>query len=232
MATSDILIVEDDQDILDLLAYHFRVSGDFSITLTENGEEAMRHIKRKLPDLILLDLMLPGIDGYQLCRQLKNDPRTAATPIIMLTARGEEADRIIGLELGADDYVVKPFSPRELLLRTRAILRRAGESEREAKPPNHGWQRHGLAIDPSRHAVFVDKERVDLTATEFKLLWMLASNAGRVMTRGQLLDKVWGYRFDGYARTVDTHIHHVRHKIGAYARWIETIRGVGYRFRE
>jgi two-component system phosphate regulon response regulator PhoB len=232
MATSDILIVEDDRDILELLAYHFRNRGEFSVTLAVDGEEALRLIGRELPDLILLDLMLPGMDGFQICRQLKSDPRTAAIPIIMLTARGEEADRIVGLELGADDYVVKPFSPRELLLRVRAILRRAEEAKSPGNKPPNGWKRHGLTIDPTRHAVFVDKERVDLTATEFKLLWMLAANAGRVLTRNQLLDKVWGYRFDGYARTVDTHIHHVRHKIGAYARWIETIRGVGYRFRE
>jgi DNA-binding response OmpR family regulator len=172
--------------------------------------------------------MLPGLDGFEVCRELKRSPTTKNIPVLMLTARGEEVDRIVGLELGADDYVVKPFSPRELILRVRAILRRFEPEE----PAMGRWQRNGLTVDFESHRVRVDSQETILTATEFRLLAELIRNLGKVLTRDQLLDKVWGYQFDGYARTVDTHIRRLRQKIGPYAEWIETVRGVGYRLRD
>jgi two-component system phosphate regulon response regulator PhoB len=172
--------------------------------------------------------MLPGLDGFEVCKELKRSPTTKNIPVLMLTARGEEVDRIVGLELGADDYVVKPFSPRELVLRVRAILRRFSPEE----SPVTRWQRNGLGVDYESHRVTVDNQETILTATEFRLLAELIRNLGKVLTRDQLLDKVWGYQFDGYARTVDTHIRRLRQKIGPYAEWIETVRGVGYRFRD
>jgi DNA-binding response OmpR family regulator len=171
--------------------------------------------------------MLPGLDGFEVCKELKRSPATKNIPVLMLTARGEEVDRIVGLELGADDYVVKPFSPRELVLRVRAILRRFAAEE----PVVTGWQRNGLGIDFESHRVLVDNQETILTATEFRLLAELIRNLGKVLTRNQLLDKVWGYQFEGYARTVDTHVRRLRQKLGPYADWIETVRGVGYRFR-
>lgn len=222
-----ILIVEDDGDILKLLTYHLR-SGGFEVATSQNGTKALEMVRSQLPDLILLDLMLPGLDGFEVCKEIKRDVKTASIPVIMLTARGDEVDRVVGLELGADDYVVKPFSPRELVLRVRAVLRRSGAVESSDESV---WKKDGLVIDPESHQVGVDGENVELTATEFKLLLELARNQGKVQTRDHLLDKVWGYQFEGYARTVDTHIRRLRQKLGPYAEWVETIRGVGYRFR-
>jgi two-component system phosphate regulon response regulator PhoB len=194
----------------------------------QDGYEALSLAKKHLPQLVILDLMLPGLDGFEVCKELKRSPTTKNIPVLMLTARGEEVDRIVGLELGADDYVVKPFSPRELVLRVRAILRRFSPEE----SPVTRWQRNGLGVDYESHRVTVDNQETILTATEFRLLAELIRNLGKVLTRDQLLDKVWGYQFDGYARTVDTHIRRLRQKIGPYAEWIETVRGVGYRFRD
>jgi two-component system, OmpR family, phosphate regulon response regulator PhoB len=172
--------------------------------------------------------MLPGMDGKDVCRALKANPLTQSIPTLMLTAKVEEMDRVIGFELGADDYVTKPFSPRELVLRVKAILRRKeAPSEGEKK-----IQIGDLLIDVDRHQVFIKKNSVQLTSTEFKLLLELASKRGRVQTREQLLDKVWGYTYEGYARTVDTHIRRLREKLGPLGNSIETLRGVGYRFRE
>ncbi len=172
--------------------------------------------------------MLPGMDGKDLCRALKADPLTQSIPVLMLTARSEEMDRVIGFELGADDYVTKPFSPRELVLRVKAILRR------KVAPPEgeRVIEIDDLRIDVDRHQVFLQKKPLHLTSTEFKLLVELVSNKGRVQTRERLLDKVWGYTYEGYARTVDTHIRRLREKLGKKGDWIETLRGVGYRFRE
>jgi two-component system phosphate regulon response regulator PhoB len=227
MEKSKILVVEDEIDILQLVAHNLK-SAEFNVLTAQDGYEALSLAKKHLPELVILDLMLPGLDGFEVCKELKRSPTTRSIPVLMLTARGEEVDRIVGLELGADDYVVKPFSPRELILRVRAILRRFAPEE----PATARWQRNGLAVDLEAHRVMVDNEEAILTATEFRLLAELIRNLGKVLTRDQLLDKVWGYQFDGYARTVDTHVRRLRQKLGPYAEWIETVRGVGYRFRD
>jgi DNA-binding response OmpR family regulator len=227
MTKSVILVVEDDTDILRLVTYNLK-SAEFEVLTAQDGYGALSLAKKHLPQLVILDLMLPGLDGFEVCKELKRSPATKNIPILMLTARGEEMDRVVGLELGADDYVVKPFSPRELVLRVRAILRRFAPEEL----PMTGWQRNGLGVRFDSHRVTIDNQETILTATEFRLLAELIRNLGKVLTRDQLLDKVWGYQFDGYARTVDTHIRRLRQKIGPYAEWIETVRGVGYRFRD
>ncbi|MGC8490178.1 MAG: response regulator [Syntrophobacteraceae bacterium] len=226
MNRSKILVVEDDEDIAQLLALTMKKAG-FEVAVSENGQEALHLIRRHPPDLLLLDLMIPGVDGFEVCREIKRDPRTAEVPVLILTARGEEIDRIIGLELGADDYVVKPFSPRELLLRVRAILRRSGQEYH----PRALFNKSGMEIDFEGHRISIEGEEIVLTATEFKLLAELINNQGKVLNREQLLDRVWGYHFEGYARTVDTHIRRLRQKLLGCADWIETVRGVGYRFR-
>lgn len=193
-----------------------------------DGPSGMEEAKKNRPNLIILDLMLPGMDGKEICRALKSNPLTQSIPILMLTAKTEEIDRVIGFELGADDYVTKPFSPRELVLRVKAILRRREVSQEGGKIIQIGE----LLIDVDRHHVSIKKSPVQLTSTEFKLLLELASKRGRVQTREHLLDKVWGYTYEGYARTVDTHIRRLREKLGPFGDYIETLRGVGYRFRE
>ena len=226
MNQSKILVVEDDHDIAQLLAITMKKAG-YEVAVTENGYEALNSIRRHPPDLVILDLMIPGIDGFEVCKEMKRDPKTGAVPVLIVTARGEEIDRIIGLELGADDYVVKPFSPRELLLRVRAILRRAGQEYHPAAM----FKQEGLEIDSEGHRVRLNGQEIILTATEFKLLSELANSQGKVLNREQLLDRVWGYHFEGYARTVDTHIRRLRQKLLTCADWIETVRGVGYRFK-
>jgi two-component system phosphate regulon response regulator PhoB len=226
MAKISILIVEDDPDILELLAYNFRAGG-YDVRTCETGTEAIDMAGERPPDLVLLDLMIPEVDGLEVCRRLKTNPAMKNIPVIMLTAKGDEVDRIVGLELGADDYVVKPFSPRELMLRARAVLRRA-----TAEPAAETlWQAEGLRVDFEAHKVTVDGEEVFLTATEFKLLEELIRHRGKVQTRDQLLEKAWGYQFEGYARTVDTHVRRLRQKLGDYSHWVETVRGVGYRLQ-
>ncbi len=180
-----------------------------------------------LPDRVVLDVMLPGIGGFDVCARLKSQTTTAAIPILILTARGEEVDRIVGLTLEADDYVVKPFSVRELILRIRAILRRGKRAE-----GGTGMQRGELFLDNDAHRVTIDKKELSLTATEFRLLEDLMRHAGTVRTREQLLTAVWGYSFEGYARTVDTHIRRLRAKLGQEAASLETVRGVGYRLKK
>lgn len=226
MNRSKILVVEDDHDIAQLLALTMKKAG-FEVAVSENGYDALNAIRRHPPDLLILDLMIPGIDGFEVCREIKREPRTASVAVLILTARGEEIDRIIGLELGADDYVVKPFSPRELLLRVRAILRRSGHDHL----PKAVFNESGMEIDFEGHRLSIEGEEIVLTATEFKLLSELINNRGKVLNREQLLDRVWGYHFEGYARTVDTHIRRLRQKLLSCADWIETVRGVGYRFR-
>jgi len=227
MSKETILIVEDDEDILQLLEFNFESAG-FEVSTSMDGREGLAMAKRLRPDMVLLDLMLPGMDGFDICKELKRDAETSAIPVIMLTARSEEVDRIVGLELGADDYVVKPFSFRELMLRVRAVLRRAGGPA----PLRSTLQREGLTVDLETHKVFADEEEITLTATEFKLLAELIKTSPRVRTRDQLLTTVWGYEFEGYARTVDTHVRRLRQKLGDHAPLIETVRGVGYRFKE
>ncbi len=222
-----VLVIEDDEDILQLLTFNLENAG-YEVVAATDGYEGLTQARRRQPGLIILDIMLPSMDGFEVCKELKRKPDTASIPVIMLTARGEEVDRIVGLELGADDYVVKPFSPREFLLRVKAIMKRVrpGEAQR-AK-----WQKDTLAIDLEAHRVEVEGEEVQLTATEFKLLAELVKRQGRVQTRDQLLNTVWGYEFEGYARTVDTHVRRLRQKLGPYAKFVETVRGVGYRFKE
>lgn len=227
MGKTNILVVEDEADILQLLKYTAETA-DFEVSTAQDGYEALSLARKQLPALILLDLMIPGLDGFEVCKELKRSNETKHIPIIMLTAKGEEIDRIVGFELGADDYVVKPFSPRELILRIRAVLRRFGSDESAEMV----WQEEGLRIDLGAHKVTVNNEEVILTATEFKLLIELIRSRGKVQTRDQLLDRVWGYQFDGYARTVDTHVRRLRQKLAQYSDWVETVRGVGYRFRD
>lgn len=229
MTKEKILVVEDDEDILQLLTFTFESAG-FDVRTASNGRDGLARAMDFRPDLIVLDLMLPGMSGLEVCKELRRLPEVASIPVIMLTARGEEMDRIVGLELGADDYLVKPFSPRELVLRIHAILRRTLGVEDTAQRAH--LRMDGLIIDTDAHRVEIDGEEAQLTATEFKLLTELLKNKGRVRTRDQLLNTVWGYEFEGYARTVDTHVRRLRQKIGDYAAYIETIRGVGYRFKD
>ena len=222
-----ILVVEDEPDILNLVSYHLEQSG-FSVVSAEDGEQALSAIEQDMVGLVILDLMLPGISGLEVCRLLKQSPRTKDIPVLMLTARAEEVDRIVGLELGADDYLVKPFSPRELVLRIRAILRRIySRDETETAQIVAG----SLAIDLVGCQVQLGSDIIELTATEFKLLTTLAQRRGRVQSREELLKVVWGYEYIGYRRTVDTHIRRLREKLGTAAELVETVRGMGYRFR-
>ena len=220
-----ILVIEDENDIRQLLRFNLEREG-FAVLEAADGLGGLHMATSELPDLVVLDLMLPGMDGCDVCRRLKAQPVTAAIPVLMLTARGEEVDRIVGLTLGADDYVVKPFSVRELVLRIRAILRRGSR-------PGTGTAlgRGALLLDVEAHRVTLDGQEVALTATEFRLLEDLMRHAGAVRTREQLLNAVWGYSFEGYARTVDTHVRRLRAKLGEEAAALETVRGVGYRLR-
>ncbi|MDR0466646.1 MAG: response regulator transcription factor [Deltaproteobacteria bacterium] len=225
MGRQKILLIEDEADIRELLAFNLQKEG-FATLEAGDGRVGLEMASRHAPVLILLDLMLPGMDGLTVCRELERNPATASIPLIMLTAKGEEMDRVVGLELGADDYVVKPFSVRELILRIRNILKRQAQAAGSA-----GLSLHGVTVNQSAHKASVNGENVDLTATEFRLLGTLMRHAGQVLTREQLLNGVWGYQFEGYARTVDTHVRRLRSKLGAAAEVVETVRGVGYRFR-
>lgn len=226
MSKDTILVVEDEEDIRQLLVFHLDREG-YATLEAGDGKTGLELARSREPALVLLDVMLPVMDGFAVCKELERDPQTSSIPVIMLTARGEEVDRILGLELGADDYVVKPFSARELLLRVRAILRR----QRSARD-RPGLARGAIRLDPAGHRTRVGDCEVDLTATEFRLLEDLMRNAGRVRTREQLLNGVWGYQFEGYARTVDTHVRRLRAKLGDAGDLIETVRGVGYRCKE
>lgn len=225
MNTASILIVEDDNDIASLLEYAFAGSG-FSATRRDSGEAALETLRKQPVDLVVLDVMLPGIDGMDVLKAIRRDPRLAGTAVIMLTARGEEMDRVVGLELGADDYVVKPFSVRELVLRAKGLLGRS-----RAKEESPLLASGPLQVDLAAHRAMVDGADIDLTATEFKLLTELMRHQGQALDRDRLLAAVWGYTFDGYARTVDTHMRRLRQKLGTASDMIETLRGVGYRFK-
>ena len=223
---SDVLVVEDEPDIRNLIVHHLARDG-FRCRTAATGAEALTRVRAAVPDLVVLDLMLPEMSGLEVCRRLRGDPATAAVPIIMLTAKADEVDRIVGLELGADDYVAKPFSPKELVARVRAVLRRARPGE-AGRPLSAG----GVSLDAARHVVTVDGRPVELTPKEFDLLHALLEAAGRVLSREHLLNRVWGYsRADEIeSRTVDVHIRRLRAKLGAEERRITTIKGVGYRF--
>ena len=223
-----ILVVDDEPDALELIEYNLRSAG-YQVFTASNGNCALELARRHLPDLLVLDLMLPEISGIEVCKTLRRNPDTADVPILMLTAKAEEIDRIIGLEVGADDYVTKPFSPRELILRIKNILRRGGQGD-EKKPAV--IKILDLVIDPERHEVIYNDLKIILTATEFKLLYILAARQGRIQSRERLLEDVWEYEADVYIRTVDTHMRRLRKKLGNAAVYIETVRGVGYRFIE
>lgn len=226
MARERILLIEDEPDIAEVLQYNLQKEG-FEVEAARRGDSGLEAVRREAPDLVLLDLMLPGMDGLEVTRILKRDAATSRLPIVMLTARGEEVDRIVGLELGADDYISKPFSPREVVLRVKAVLRRLQQEEAASDHLEVG----GIRIDVAGHQLRVRGREVPLTATEFRLLRLLLERVGRVQTRGQLLSDVWGYAEDIDSRTVDTHIRRLRRKLGPEADRIETVIGVGYRLR-
>jgi two-component system phosphate regulon response regulator PhoB len=220
-----ILLVDDEKDVVDLLSFNLKNAG-FHVVTAYQGEDALARIKSDLPSLILLDLMLPGIDGIEICKRLKRDTATAQIPVIMLTAKGDEVDKVLGLELGADDYITKPFSPREVVLRVKSVLRRAKGEEKASDFLNS----KRIKVDIPRHHAAVDGRGIELTATEFKLLVLLMKRRGRVQSRDRLLNDVWDYEAAIDTRTVDTHVRRLREKLGAAADEIETVRGVGYRF--
>jgi len=226
MGERRIYVVEDEPDIAEVLKFNLEKSG-FEVELFRRGDAALEAIRTRAPDLIVLDLMLPGLDGLEITRLLKREGATAAIPLVMLTAKAEEVDRIVGLELGADDYIPKPFSPREVVLRIKAVLRRrSGEDSPEEK-----LDAGPIRLDAAAHRVEVRGDEIQLTATEFRLLKVLLERRGRVQTRSRLLSDVWGYAEDVDSRTVDTHVRRLRRKLGTEADRIETVIGVGYRLR-
>jgi two-component system phosphate regulon response regulator PhoB len=222
-----ILVVDDEPDILELVRLNLTQAG-FEVDTAIDGEQAMASLRRTPADLVLLDLMLPDRPGTEICRDIRSQPEFAEIPVIMVTAKGEEVDRVVGFEIGADDYVTKPFSTRELVLRVKAVLRR-----RSADPERAATLTHGpLTLDQERHRCAVDGVEVQLTAKEFGLLQSLMSRPGRVMSREQLLDEVWGHDVVVTLRTIDTHLKRLREKLGNAGDLIDTIRGIGYRFAE
>jgi DNA-binding response OmpR family regulator len=227
MATERILIIEDDKHISRLVKYNLEKAG-YDSTVVEDGEQALDILDKQGVDLIILDIMLPRMDGFEACRLIKQNPKLKNIPVIMLTAKGEEVDRIVGLELGADDYVVKPFSPRELLLRIKAILKRGKIEE----SPKDIIQRGNLIINVPKHRVTVNNKEIELTPIEFKLLVTLIERNGRIQSRDRLLSDVWDMHADVFTRTVDTHIKRLREKLGKIGNRIDTVRGLGYRFKE
>jgi two-component system phosphate regulon response regulator PhoB len=222
-----ILVVDDEADVVDLIAINLRAAG-YTVVAAENGAAAITKAAAEMPSLIILDLMLPQMTGLEVCKLLKKDAPTSQIPIIMLTAKAEEVDKIVGLELGADDYVTKPFSPRELVLRVKSVLRRG----KEKGPAMEKIQVGDLLVDHARHEVTISLQPIELTATEFKLLALLMERRGRVQGRDRLLNDVWGYESVIDTRTVDTHVRRLREKLGKCANYIETVRGVGYRVAE
>ena len=224
-----ILVIEDEADILEVIQYNLVREG-FRVLPVRDGEEGLRKAQQDAPDLVLLDLMLPGLDGLEVCRRLKQDPVTRAIPVLMVTAKGEETDVVLGLGVGADDYIPKPFSPRELVARIQAVLRRGPLREERG----HGERivRDRLIVDAGRHEVLVDGEPVTVTPTELRLLHFLAGHPGRVFTRNHLLSRVIGQDAIVTDRNIDVHVRALRHKLGRYRDLIETVRGVGYRFRD
>ena len=222
---SKILVVDDEPEAVELVEFKLKESG-FEVISAADGAEALQKARAVLPGLIVLDLMLPEVDGLEVCKMLRRDPLTAKIPIIMLTAKAAEIDRVLGLELGADDYVTKPFSPRELVLRIRNLLHRGSAPQEDGERMKFGE----LLIDVPRHSVTWRGSRIDLTATEFKLLAVLAQRRGRVQSREQLLRDVWEYNNLIDTRTVDTHMRRLREKLGQASKFLDTVRGVGYRF--
>jgi DNA-binding response OmpR family regulator len=222
-----ILIVEDERDILELVTHYLEKDG-FRVRSATDGPNGLTAARHERPDLIVLDLMLPGMDGLEICRKLRADAATSLTPIMMLTAKAEETDRIVGLELGADDYLTKPFSPKELVARVKALLRRAERREDDGKALLYG----SLRLDPVRHEVRVGKQEVTLTAKEFGMLEQLLRNQGRVLTRDVLLNSVWGYDYHGTTRTVDVHVRRLKQKLPLLEEAIISIKSLGYKLRD
>jgi two-component system alkaline phosphatase synthesis response regulator PhoP len=222
-----ILIIEDEKDILELLQVYLKREG-YDVHIAKDGEAGLRKASRERYDLILLDLMLPQVDGLEICRNLRSHPQTSQVPIIMITAKTEESDRIVGLEMGADDYITKPFSPREVLARIKAIFRRLEKPK--AREVRHEYA--GIALDHSRHEVTYKGKSYSLTTKEFKLLEYFLDNKGRVLSRDILLNEIWGYDYFGTTRTVDVHVAHLRHKFQVLSKSLVSIKGLGYKLRE
>ena len=231
--SATILIVDDEDDLRSVVDFNLRSQG-YATLLAATGQQALDIATSEVPDLVLLDVMLPDMQGTQVCQLLKTAATTRHIPIIMVTARGEEIDRVVGFELGVDDYVVKPFSVLELMLRVRAVLKRAGQTDDDSEATDSAEMLvfGGIELDPVRHRVFVDKAECKLTATEFRLLETFLSRRGRVQTRDTLLKDVWGAEINVTPRTVDTHVKRLREKLEGCGGYIETVRGVGYRFAE
>ncbi|MBN2241613.1 MAG: response regulator [Acidobacteria bacterium] len=227
MAKGRILVIDDEADLIELVRYNLEQEG-FKVRSASDGESGLSIAIQEMPELVLIDLMLPGMDGLEVCRSLRADSRTSSIPIIMLTAKSAESDRIVGLELGADDYVIKPFSPRELAARVKAVLRRSLPPRSQSRVIHRG----GLSIDTARREVNLNGTPVELTATEFRLLQFFAEHPGRVFSRSELIDAALGREVSVVDRTIDVHITGLRKKLAGYSAWIETVRGFGYRFRE
>jgi len=227
MVEKKILVVDDEEHIQELIKFNLEKNG-FKVITADNGRDAFQLAKDQQPDLVFLDLMLPGMDGLEVCKEIRKEPSISSMPIIMITAKGEELDKILGLELGADDYITKPFSVRELIARAKAILRRT-----TVKYEENNFKFGDITIDFQKHEVKKLGEKIELTLKEFELLEILIKNKGRVMTRDFLLDKIWGYEYVGETRTVDVHVRHLRQKIEKDDKnplYIQTIRGIGYKF--
>lgn len=222
-----IFVVEDEKDLVELLTYNLEKDG-YRVLAEMDGETALKKIPDKMPDLVLLDLMLPKVDGLTVCKTLKANPKTSHIPVVMLTAKGEESDKIVGLELGADDYMTKPFSVKELLARVRAVLRRFSKSQEGEAVQKF----KDLTLNRAKHEVVLKSQKLDLTAKEFELLDYFLTHSGRVLSRDVLLNNVWGYDYFGTTRTVDVHVRRLREKLGGYDKHIQTVKGYGYLFKE
>ncbi|MBN2289411.1 MAG: response regulator [Candidatus Glassbacteria bacterium] len=228
MSRKEILVVEDEEDILELVRYNLAKEG-YEVRGVLSGEDALNEVKNKLPDMVVLDLMLPGLDGIEVCRELKSNPKTQHLPVVMLTAKGEESDIVAGLELGADDYITKPFSPRVMIARVRAVMRRKSQKLADASSV---LKVHELMVHPGRHEVLINDKPVQLTSTEFRILHFLARRPGWVFSRRQILEAVHGSDYPVTDRTIDFQVVGLRKKLGEAGRYVETVRGVGYRFKE
>ncbi len=234
MQAPKILVVDDETHIVELVKFNLEKEG-YRVIVAYDGQSALEKVRDVIPDLILLDIMLPKMDGLEVCRAIKQVPQYNTIPIIMLTAKGEEIDTVLGLEMGADDYIKKPFSPREMVARVKARLRALKILEAEKAVGQKAYIFKELTVVPDKYEAFFGEEKLELTPKEFELLRLMASNQGKVFTREVLLEKVWGYEYSGDTRTVDVHIRHLRQKLGddsTYPDYIETVRGVGYRFAE
>jgi DNA-binding response OmpR family regulator len=227
MSKGTVLLIDDEKDILEMVRYTLDKEG-FDAILTTDGQSGLNIATKHKPDLVVLDIMMPGLDGVEVCRRMRSNPATSAIPIIMLTARAAEADRVVGLEMGADDYITKPFSPRELVARVKAVLRRTRPAEETPQVIRQG----DLVIDLSRHEVVCAGKPVNLTATEFRILQTLASRPGRVFGRDEIIDTAIGDDNNVFDRTIDVHVTSIRKKLGNHGDLIETVRGFGYKFRE